>query len=246
LSGYGILEAQLASAVSEGLARAREVRRRLSIAPQQPIDPFWVAEQLNIVVVRKPLNERLISGAYLYWPASDMGFILINATDVQLRQRFTLAHEIGHSQFEPKCTVVDDGGANDDPAVRTAEKRANAFAAELLLPEKAASQWQPKAPWGESPLDVAELALQYGISYEATLWRLKSIGHLDNARVADLKERVSELPDEPRRRLSARTDERLELPRDFAQLAREAVAEGFISRKRYDELTRERNEPFIE
>jgi Zn-dependent peptidase ImmA (M78 family) len=240
--------ARKANPVTEGTRKARAMRRELGIAPQQPADPFWIAARLGLVVVARQLSERKIAGAYLYWADGDMRFVLVNATDPLPRQRFTMAHEIAHSIFEPNGTVVDDDvqATSSDPAAQFAEKRANAFAAELLLPEESAKRWKPKQPWGEDTNDVAELASNFEVSYEATLWRLKSAALIDDSIVQALRERFADIRPDLRQRLQVRGDEALRLPDDFVAMAKEALAKHLISAKRFAELTTERNEPFLD
>jgi Zn-dependent peptidase ImmA (M78 family) len=196
----------------------------------QPADPFANARSLGIVLVRKALAERAIAGAYLYLPEHDRSFILVNATDVLTRQRFTASHEIGHWMFDQRVTIVDDLIRADEAV----EKRANAFASEYLLPEKAVLEWRPRRPWGEGVDDVAELAAQYGLSYEATLWKLKNCGMLES--ILNLKSRVNEMSAELKSKLGLRLEERLELPVEFLEMLDAALATSLISRKRFEEL----------
>jgi Zn-dependent peptidase ImmA (M78 family) len=74
--------------------------------------------------------------------------ILVNSTDVA-RERFTLAHEFGHVLLKHEgCRHFrDDHGPRSilrpeqleppDPAVTSREREADAFASELLMPERA-------------------------------------------------------------------------------------------------------------
>jgi Zn-dependent peptidase ImmA (M78 family) len=219
--------------VTEGYKGARELRQSLDVGRRQRVDPFEVARRLGIIVVRKPLNERKIAGAYLFRAAEERSFILVNATDVLARQRFTAAHELGHWRFDRQesTVVVDD---DLEHGSTTEERRANAFAAELLLPEAAVKQWQPERPWGERAEDVALLAGAFGAGYEATLWRLYNAKLLMDTE--PLRARYGELPEEYRSQLSARGEETLSLPAEFIALTDAALDKHLISRKRYEEL----------
>jgi Zn-dependent peptidase ImmA (M78 family) len=222
----------MSNPVTEGYKGARELRRSLDVGRHQRVDPFELARRLNIIVVRRPLNERKIAGAYLYRAAEDRSFILVNATDVLARQRFTAAHELGHWRFDrQQSTVVDD---DLEHSSTIEERRANTFAAELLLPEAAVKQWQPERPWGERAEDVAALAIAFGVGYEATLWRLLNAKFLNDTE--PLRARQGELSEEYRAQLSARGEEALNLPPEFIALTDAALAEHLISRKRYEEL----------
>src|ERR1700722_13802187 len=119
--------------VTDGLREARAVRRALGLDPSQPIDPGVVANRLGIIVVRRALRSHRLSGMHLYDSEADAHFVLVNSAQRLFRQRFTLSHEIGHARFDRE-TIVESVQAN---AITPEEKRANAFAAELLMPERA-------------------------------------------------------------------------------------------------------------
>lgn len=72
-------------------------------------------------------SER-VSGLLVVCKEEDKEFATIgfNPGHPFCRQRFTIAHEIGHLLLGHTCTSRDDGTYN--------EKEANAFAAELLVP----------------------------------------------------------------------------------------------------------------
>jgi Zn-dependent peptidase ImmA (M78 family) len=220
----------MANPVTEGYRAARELRQRLKLGRHLRVDPFAIAEQVGVSVVRRPLAERRIAGAYLYRPLEERSFILINATDVLTRQRFTAAHELGHWRFDRESTVIDD---DLEGASTSEERRANAFAAELLLPEVAVRQWSPGKPWSESPDDVAALAVAYGISFEAALWRLHNCLQIE---IDDLRQQQGEISAEYRAQLAARGDETTVYPPDFVRLTNEALEGNLISRKRFEEL----------
>ncbi len=221
----------MANPVTEGYRGARALRRQLHLDGRQRVDPFELAHQLGIVVVRRPLAERRIAGVYLHRPGDGRSFVLVNSSDVLVRQRFTVAHELGHWRFDRESVVVDDdfeGGSTAE------ERRANAFAAELLLPEAAIGSWKPQRPWGESGDDIAALAVTFGLSYDATLWRLRNCGiALDDDQ---LRTRRGEIASEYRTQLATRGEEGTILPPEFISLTDAALERHLISHKRYEEL----------
>src|ERR1700685_1628579 len=111
----------MANPVTEGIREARAVRARAAVPPPQTIDPGAVATILGIVVVRRPLRSAVLSGIHLYDGAADSHFILVNSAQRVARQRFTLAHEIGHARFD-HATIVESLPA---PPANPEEKRAN-------------------------------------------------------------------------------------------------------------------------
>jgi Zn-dependent peptidase ImmA (M78 family) len=60
--------------------------------PPTPITDLAVAE--GIVIVREPFQDDGVSGVLLR--ESDRTMIIVNAANAPVRQRFTIAHEIGH------------------------------------------------------------------------------------------------------------------------------------------------------
>ena len=96
------------------------------------------------------------------------------------RQRFTIAHELGHwvcHCLEGKaphlqaayCRAADIAHDVD----RAVEREANVFAAELLMPEQAV-----RATWAEAP-EVASVAERFRVSPLAAQWRLYGFGLAD-------------------------------------------------------------------
>lgn len=94
-------------------------------------DPFALAEKLNIII----LWERLGTINGYYNQCYRQKFIHINEDLEPYQQRFTCAHELGHSILHPKANT---------PFLREStlfcvsrlEREANCFAAELLCPDE--------------------------------------------------------------------------------------------------------------
>lgn len=83
-------------------------------------------------------------------------------------QRFTAAHELAHHLLaDPREVIIE----SDVFAVNTPpERRANAFAAALLLPADGLREVVGGRPINETAL--AELVREFGVSYTALLYRL--------------------------------------------------------------------------
>jgi Zn-dependent peptidase ImmA (M78 family) len=86
------------------------------------------------------------------------------------RQRFTIAHEIGHFILghNPIFCVFDDKSTRDP--IKINEKQARVFASELLMPEKWIRDY-----WLESKRDHKEMARKFHVSEEAMFRRLEEI-----------------------------------------------------------------------
>jgi Zn-dependent peptidase ImmA (M78 family) len=216
--------------VTEGLAGARTVRRELGYDPLQPIDPSAVARRVGLLVVRRPLRSSALWGMHLYDSELDEHLVLVNSSQQAMRQRFTLAHEIGHARFDRETIVESPARADSTPE----EKRANAFASELIMPEAAVKRWIPNQSWGDDVDEVGRLAVHFGLSFEATLWRLFNAGLLKD--IETLKARRNELAADIRARLREPGDGLTEYPERYTELVKAGVARGLVSRGRAAEL----------
>jgi len=104
---------------------------------------------------------------------SEYSLIYVNAEQPITRALFTLAHELGHVLVQDGTFVVDQ----DLVANSNRERFANAFAAELLLPEEEIRALIS----GENPsaLALCTLLAHYGTSYETLVYRLHNLRIID-------------------------------------------------------------------
>ena len=105
-------------------------------------------------------------------------YIGIESDEAPFRKRFTLAHELGHYilhpqkgdfeeiDFREKIDFTGQGKYSTDPR----EQEANAFAAELLMPEEQVREYFNIYHFHEI------LAYIFGVSYEAMKNRLDNLG----------------------------------------------------------------------
>jgi Zn-dependent peptidase ImmA (M78 family) len=142
--------------------------------------------------------------------------ILVNDSHARARRRFSYAHEYAHALLDRTRPVTVTSADN---AAELIEKRANAFAAAFLLPREgvievlaALDKGQPSrsdesvfdaATGGHfdaqsrqaarSQLityqDAATLAHRFGVSYQAAVYRLLSLGHVSRAESTELLKR---------------------------------------------------------
>lgn len=102
--------------------------------------------------------------------------ITINASESHVRQRFTLAHEIGHyalghlERFKdlPRDTPEQFSASSSS----LVERQANDFAARLLMPENIVKYLITE----HDMTRVEDLARRFGVSQVAMVYRLKNIG----------------------------------------------------------------------
>jgi Zn-dependent peptidase ImmA (M78 family) len=113
-------------------------------------------------------GEQGISGAIRY----DEKKIFVNKNDPPQRQRFTLAHEIGHARLHAGDNVIDYRANIDYPEEGTEKEReANRFAANLLMPEDDFLE-----VWRSRSGDVKRIANYFGVSEMAAGFRMKGLG----------------------------------------------------------------------
>lgn len=105
-------------------------------------------------------------------------FVYFNRTESKNRQRFTIAHEIGHHQLahvtnaNPKYR--DDAGHFSSQTQQWEEIEANQFAAELLMPQAALEFMIHK----KGMTHIPELANTFEVSEAAMYYRLRNSGLL--------------------------------------------------------------------
>lgn len=120
--------------------------------------------------------------------ACDLGqyYIFVNGSDAPARQRFTVAHELGHWALEhgPRLDN-DDSLASTDPQ----ERDANRFASEFLMPWADLNDaWQEARVARADPCLVAmDLAMRYGVSFLMTRISLKNGDLISTAEYAKLE-----------------------------------------------------------
>ncbi|WP_254695209.1 ImmA/IrrE family metallo-endopeptidase [Leisingera sp. NJS201] len=103
------------------------------------------------------------------------------------RQRFTLAHELGHFVLHKSLigTGLDDSkmyrsteaGDFYNTAIKLAhERQANSFAAKVLMPKPLLKQKIEEMSEGDSKPHISELCDLFQVSYSAMKWRLVNLG----------------------------------------------------------------------
>ena len=118
----------------------------------------------------------------------------VHATQPRVRQRFTIAHELGHLVLHPGRPIIveqlkrgarvnwRDGASSG--AKDTEEIQANQFAAALLMPTKLleGDYWRlVKAGVDDEDLLVERLARNYDVSPQAMRFRLLNLALIDPA-----------------------------------------------------------------
>lgn len=111
----------------------------------------------------------------------------VNLANPPLRQRFTIAHELGHLMLHPGKPLIVDPSVrinkrNEISSLGTdfEEIQANAFAVELLMPRGliAAAVARSAARTGSHSETITDLARDFEVSQEAMSYRLINLGFL--------------------------------------------------------------------
>lgn len=150
-------------------ARAEEVLKKLNIRGL-PVPVEDIAGKFQIKISRAPNSD--FSGMLLR--KNGYALIGVNSSEPPVRQRFTIAHELGHFFLHPKKDAFVDYRDNAKGVMRTPrEKQANMFAAALLMPRQILiKDSRAIAIDGFSEDELSTLAKRYDVSEEAMRFRL--------------------------------------------------------------------------
>ena len=147
-----------------------------------PIDVEAIARSQGIAVVFKPFDGNISGVLYRRPEGSTIG---INSRQSATRQRFSVAHELGHFFLHSGEMYLDKVRVNfrDQRAsmgTSLDEIDANDFAAELLMPRDQVGRLVLRWRNHESELDdrefVQSLAKEFAVSPEAMGYRLANLG----------------------------------------------------------------------
>lgn len=165
-------------------SKATEILRRLKIEEEEiPIPVERIARELGATVRRLPLDDELSGMIYIKGAQILIG---VNALHHIHRQRFTVAHEIGHlilhsDRIERRIHVdkrlpvrIFHRDVQSTQGVDSIEIEANQFAAALLMPETVIRQ-ELDGQYDIEDIPTEALAKKLRVSRQALELR---IGHL--------------------------------------------------------------------
>lgn len=258
-------------AVTQAEQLADEERNRLNIgnAPLADVSELIGSQGIWASGIELPGD---MSGLFLRHPSIGLA-ILVNASHPRGRKRFSYAHEYAHALLDRERTISI---SSTDNSAELVETRANAFAAAFLMPRTGVSEvlrtldkglparheqtifnaasgghiqaeFRPPAKSQKVTYkDVALVAHHFGVSYQAALYRLKSLRHVSQPDSVGLLEqehfgiqylrflnKLDELEKPEQRQYWDR-----ELRSEIAHLAIEAYRREDISRGRLLELSK--------
>ena len=134
-----------------------------------PLDPHRIANLEEIEVVRASV---LGESGRIEWTNTGLR-VTLRKTDGLQRQRFTLAHELGHHFI---FGIAKDQGRRYSPEE---EIRCDRFAAALLMPKKAFVEAYNDQQLSSRVTAVRSLADRFDVSLQATIRRLNELGIVD-------------------------------------------------------------------
>lgn len=164
-------------------ARDLLTKERISAAPVPVVD---LARSVGAIVRYEPFAGDNVAGM-LYQPKTGKPIIGVNSLDGARRQRFTVAHEIGHLLLHPREELHVDAGfvlafrnkkSSDASDIREIE--ANQFAAELLMPLNFIERDIHKMELDLEDCEdaIEDLARRYEVSQQAMTIRLSVLARL--------------------------------------------------------------------
>lgn len=166
------------------IAEADDLLDKFSVE-SAPVPVDRLAEFLGIRVVYKPYEEGDDVSGMLY-RGDGRPVIGVNSAHHIHRQRFTIAHEIGHFLLHKGKMYVDTPTVRfrntvSGLAIDNEEIEANGFAAELLLPRKFLEKsleglFQRKIR--DRKVILEKLSSEYKVSAQTVEFRLKNLGVL--------------------------------------------------------------------
>lgn len=140
---------------------------------QLPVDPVKIATAAGIAVYgRGGSDDGQYAYSGYYRMFNGVPSIEFNVSEAPVRQRFTVAHELGHFALGHDDAPRDVGNFQSSGDVR--ERQANKFAAGLLMPAALVTQYYRNG----LASNIESLASLFGVSKDAMGYRLINLGLL--------------------------------------------------------------------
>lgn len=152
---------------------ASQVLSRYWSNKSYPVDPYIIAYENNIEIRLNPLLKNKNIAGKIY--AEDKQVIIeVDPWQTPYRQRFTIAHELGHfflnHDINGGLNHIDTVDDLSDPA-NELEIQANYFAVNLLMPKEFIEYILYKLQIS----DIAEMAKKLNVSRSALTYRLEKL-----------------------------------------------------------------------
>jgi Zn-dependent peptidase ImmA (M78 family)/transcriptional regulator with XRE-family HTH domain len=160
---------------------AREAREFFDVGPGPIQHAVHLAERAGVVVVFSEPGIAAID-AYSLHTAGRPIIVLNPVKDDYYRQRFDVAHELGHLIMHHDA----------EPGGKVAEAQANRFASEFLMPAEEIAPFLPSSTSGRGWAQLAELKEHWGVSLAALLYRARALGVMGDVSYRNAMVRMSQ------------------------------------------------------
>jgi Zn-dependent peptidase ImmA (M78 family)/transcriptional regulator with XRE-family HTH domain len=152
---------------------AIDTRQRLGFGSGPLPDLTAALEAAGVLVVAQDLGTRRLD-AVGQWPVGERPFFLVNTSAPGDRQRFTLAHEVGHAVMHTEPTPDQ-------------EPEADRFASELLMPANDIRSELADPTMGR----LVQLKKRWRVSIAALIRRARDVGAINDYRYKQLNIELS-------------------------------------------------------
>jgi Zn-dependent peptidase ImmA (M78 family)/transcriptional regulator with XRE-family HTH domain len=177
---------------------ARRTRQELGLSDGPVPDLTSAVESAGVVILSWDFGNRQ-GDAVSQWLPGHRPIILMYSAAPGDRQRFSLAHELGHAVMHTEPMDLQ-------------EQQANQFASELLLPAKTV---RPELDNLDMP-SLARLKVRWGVSMAALIRRARDLGSISDYRYKELSIELS--------KAGWRSREPVEIHPELPQLVAKTVA----------------------
>jgi Zn-dependent peptidase ImmA (M78 family) len=171
--------------IAKPYVQAQNLLARLTIK-SLPTPVEKIAKALGAEVRFAPFDEELSGMIYV---KEGVPIIGVNSLHHPNRQRFTIAHELGHLELHREMITSNVHVDKEFPALMRDTKsstgteqieiEANQFAAELLMPRLMIDQVLAGKQFDiDDDRPIEELAKKFRVSKQALEYRIRSVGHL--------------------------------------------------------------------
>jgi len=197
---------------------ARDARVHFNLAPGPVSHVVRLAERWGVVVVYSEPGVASID-AYSLTSSTRPVIVLNPVKDDYYRQRFDVAHELGHLIMHHDA----------EPGSSASEDEANRFASEFLMPAEEIRPLLPTTTAGRGWGRLAELKEHWGVSLAALLYRARSLGVMGDVSYRNAVIRMSQ---NGWRRAEPGNVSTLEMPSMLAK-ARESLAAAGVEDEQF-------------
>jgi Zn-dependent peptidase ImmA (M78 family) len=145
---------------------------KMAKVKEAPVNVHEIAKLLGFTIIETEFPNSYSGEIFIEGNVKSIG---VNKNHTKNRQRFTVAHELGHylnghQYFDEEGKMLEDTEFDFNNPLHKQEKEANLFASELLIPKEFLVKDLEKLG-----LDIKKLTEKYQVSEQAMWIRLTSL-----------------------------------------------------------------------